>query len=182
MVIVSPLFVLISIALILILVAGGSVGCGRCNGCCCSVVLCCFGSLPCVISSGVVLFGIGSGCFLVGLVGAVAIGKSTIVSRCVDVLASAGCCWCWIASSVVCVSVVVCCFVDAGFAGIIIDGCNTSVGVIGVHGGALMMSINCLSYLSGSICLLIVLVLMILPEMPMIDSLVIVSLPSQIPL
>ena len=77
---------------------------------------------------------------------------------------------------------VVCCFVDAGLAGIIIAGCNTSVGVIGVHGGALMMSINCLSYLSGSICRLIVLVLMILPEMRMTDSLVIVSLPSQIPL
>ena len=100
-------------------------------------------------------------------------------------LVSACCCCCVDVcgvSSTVCVSVVACSFVDAGFAGINIVGCNTSVGVTGVQGGALMMSINCLSYLSGSICHRIVLVLMIFPCMPMIDSLVIVSLPSQIPL
>ena len=54
-------------------------------------------------------------------------------------------------SSVVCVSAVVCSFVDAGLAGIGIVGCSTSVGVTGVQGGVLMMSINCLSYLPGSI-------------------------------
>ena len=87
-----------------------------------------------------------------------------------------------VVSSAVCVSVVACCFALVVLAGINIAGCNASVGETGVHGGALMMSINCLSYFSGSICLLIVLVLMILPEMPIIDSLVIVSVPSQIPL
>ena len=189
-VIVSPLFVVTFIALILILVAGGSTCSGRCIGCCCSVVLCCFGSLPCVISSDWSLFGIGSGCLLVGLVGAVAIGRSTIVwcwcdvlvCCCCAVLASVVCVCCCVVSTAVCVSVVACCAALVVFAGIIIAGCNASVGVTGVHGGALMMSINCLSYFSGSTCRLIVLVLMILPAMPTIDSLVIVSFPNQIPL
>ena len=141
-----------------------------------------------MISSGCCLFGIGSACLLDGLTGAVAIGRSTIVSLCVVELASAWCvCSCVVdgactVSSVVCVSVVVRSFVDAGLAGISIVGCNTSVGVSGVQGAALMMSINCLSYLSGSIWRRIVLVLMTLPCMPMIDALVIESLPSQIPL
>ena len=87
-----------------------------------------------------------------------------------------------VVSTAVCVSVVACCAALVVFAGIIIAGCNASVGVTGVHGGALMMSINCLSYFSGSTCRLIVLVLMILPAMPTIDSLVIVSFPNQIPL
>ena len=142
-----------------------------------------------MISSGCCLFGIGSACLLDGLTGAVAIGKSTIVSCWPVVLVfvcCACCCDCCVVvcavSSTVCVSAVVCSFVGAGFAGIIIVGCNTSVGVTGVQGGALMMSINCLSYLSGSIWRRIVLVLMIFPCLPMIDSLVIVFLPSQIPL
>ena len=51
---------------------------------------------------------------------------------------------------------------DVGLAtGISIVGCNTSVGVAGVHGGALMMSIKCLSCLSGSIWRPIVVVLII---------------------
>ena len=78
------------------------------------------------------------------------------------------------------VSVVICSLVDVCFAGRSIAGCNISVGATDVHGGALMKTINCLSYLSGSICRRIVLVLMILPEMPMTDSLVIVSLPKKL--
>ena len=58
-----------------------------------------------------------------------------------------------------------------------------AIGVIGkFHGYALIVSNSCLSYLSGMICLRIVLALMTLPGMPTIDSPVIVSLPSQIPL
>ena len=84
-------------------------------------------------------------------------------------------------SSVLCVSVIVCSGVDVGLAtGISIVGCNTSVGVAGVHGGALMMSINCLSCLSGPIWRPIVVVLIILPRTPMIDSLVIVFLPRNL--
>ena len=116
-----------------------------------------------VSSSGCCLFGNGSRCLLVGLVGAVAIGKSTVVSRCDAALASADCPCCWIVSSVVCVPAVACCLLAARLAGKSIAGCNTSAGVTGVHGGALMMSINCLSYFAGSTCRLIVLVLMILP-------------------
>ena len=58
-----------------------------------------------------------------------------------------------------------------------------AIGVVGkFHGYTLMVSNSCLSYLSGMICLRIVLALMTLPGMPTIDSPVIVSLPSQIPL
>ena len=60
---------------------------------------------------------------------------------------------------------------------------GTASGVVGkFHGYTLMVSSSCLSYLSGMICLRIVLALMTLPGMPTIDSPVIVSLPSQIPL
>ena len=58
-----------------------------------------------------------------------------------------------------------------------------AIGVVGkFHGYTLTVSNSCLSYLSGTICLRIVLALMTLPGMPTIDSPVIVSLPSQIPL
>ena len=84
-------------------------------------------------------------------------------------------------SSVLRVSVMVCSGVDVGFADVIsIVGCNTPVGVAGVHGGALMMPINCLSCLSGSIWRPIVVALIILPCMPMIDSLAIAFLPRNL--
>ena len=51
-----------------------------------------------------------------------------------------------------------------------------------VCGWTLRVSSSCPSYLSGQICLLIVLTLMIWPGMPMNGSPVIVSRPSQIPL
>ena len=142
-VIVSPLFVVTWLALILILVVGGSTYSGLCIGCCCSDVLSCLGSLPCVISSGCCPFGNGSGCLLVGLVGAVAFGKSRIVSRCGAELASADCSCCWVVSFAV-----ACCFVAAGLAGINIAGCNTSVGVTGVHGGLQSLLILSMSGLS----------------------------------
>ena len=58
-----------------------------------------------------------------------------------------------------------------------------AIGEVGkFHGYTLIVSSSCLSYLSGMICLRIVLALMTLPGMPTIDSPVVVSLPSQIPL
>ena len=69
--------------------------------------------------------------------------------------------------------------VDVGVAAdTSIVGCNTSVGVAGVHGGALMLFINCLSCLSGSICLRIVLIRMTLPEM--LSMIGILSLPGKL--
>ena len=74
-----------------------------------------------------------------------------------------------------------CSGVDVGFAtGISIVGCSTSVSVAAVYGGALMMSINRLSCLSGSIWRPLVVALIILPCMPMIDSLVIAFLPRNL--
>ena len=60
---------------------------------------------------------------------------------------------------------------------------DIAVGGVGeFHGYTLIVSRSCLSYLSGSICLRMVLTLMILPGIPIIDSPVIASLPSQISL
>ena len=82
-------------------------------------------------------------------------------------------------SSVLCVSVIVCSHVDVGFASdTSIVGCSTSVGIAGVHGGALMLSINCLSCLSGSICFCIALVRMTLPQM--LSMISILALPRKL--
>ena len=84
-------------------------------------------------------------------------------------------------SSVLRVSVTVCSGVNVGFAtGISIVGCSTSVSVAAVYGGALMMSINRLSCLSGSIWRPLVVALIILPCTPMNDSLVVGFLPRNL--
>ena len=71
--------------------------------------------------------------------------------------------------------VVVCCFAAAGC------GSTTMLGVVGgiMAGEELMMSINCLLYLSGLICLRMVLALTTLLLMPSMFSFVELSLPSQ---
>ena len=71
--------------------------------------------------------------------------------------------------------VVVCCFAAA------VCGSTTMLGVVGgiMAGEELMMSINCLLYLSGFICLLMVLALTTLLLMPSMFSFVELSLPSQ---
>ncbi len=77
-----------------------------------------------------------------------------------------------------CVSAIVCSRVDTGFADTSRVGCFISVGVPGVHGGALMLSMNCLSSLSCPICLRIAFVRMTLPEMPSMIG--ILSLPRKL--
>ena len=78
-----------------------------------------------------------------------------------------------------CVSAIVCSRVDTGFAADTSRvGCFISVGVPGVHGGALMLPMNCLSPLSCPICLRIAFVRMTLPEMP--SKIGILSLPRKL--
>ena len=171
-----PFFVVTVTCEILILVVGGSWAVsGRLAAVALSVVLACFGELPCVISSVTSLLpcvGIGSACFACWVAGAVAIGRSVsaggvVVCGCTEAF---GCGLCW-----VCVLVVVCCFAAA------VCGSTTMLGVVGgiMAGEELMMSINCLLYLSGFICLLMVLALITLLLMPSMFSFVELSLPSQ---
>ena len=100
----------------------------------------------------------------------------------------AGCGWCvcvrvccaagGYAICCVCVSVVVVC---GRLACVLGAGSGTKAAVgIAVMPLLLMTSIISLSYFAAFICLLIVLALTILPEMPEMFSLVDVSLPSQI--
>ena len=171
-----PFFLVTVTSDILILVVGGSWAVsGLLAAVALAVVLACFGELPCAISSvtsrlpGV---GIGSGCFACWVAGAVAIGRSVSASGGVlcGCPVTVGCGLCWVS-----VLVVACCFLAAGC------GSTTMLGAVAgiMAGEELMMSINCLWYLSGLICLRMVLALTTLLLMPRMLSFVEVSLPNQ---
>ena len=118
--------------------------------------------------------GIGSGCFACWVAGAVAIGRSVSASGGMfcGCPVTVGCGLCWVS-----VLVVSCCFLAAGCGSTTMLGAVTVTGIMA--GEELMVSINCLLYLSGLICLRMVLALTTLLLMPRIFSFVEVSLPNQ---
>ena len=149
----------------------------RCAAVCCCVVFCCFAELPSAMSSATSRFadlGTGSGALRWYDVGDVAIGTSVIAGVAMCWLAfgtgsSGACCVCVSAVAVVCLLLTVC----------FVGSTTKLVGVGVVIRLESMMSIICLLYLSGFVCLLIVLALRICPEMPRMFLFVDVSLPSQ---
>ena len=176
-----PFLVFTVTAVILVLVAGGSVVVSGLVGAVCLVaVLRCLDVLPSATSSATSLFGVGSGKGALALCvgGAVAIGRSVMaggwlvcVADCAAVVGNGCSCW-----RSVCVSVVAC-----GLAIIFAVGIMTKLDAVGVVIGVLLMtSRSCLLYFSGLTCLRMVLDLTTLLVMPKMFSFVEVFLPSQI--